>query len=98
MTFFSVDNAGLDNRLYSVTGASCRVLRMPCFYRQPGWKTMNNLPEENTYTVYIARVNRDFIISRRGATTLIPIGQYPKLTASPLPAVSSLEAYQTPAS
>jgi hypothetical protein len=78
-----------------------RVLSSPqdAVFLSAAWLiTMNNLPEENTYTVFIARVNRDFIISHRGATTLIPIGQYPKLTASPLPAVSSLEAYQTPAS
>ena len=98
MTIIIAVNTGLNDRCLSVTGAFCRVLRMPSFYRQPGWKTMNNLPEENTYTVFIARVNRGFIISHRGATTLIPIGQNPKLTASPLPAVSSLEAYQTPAS
>ena len=65
--------------------------------RQPGWKTMYYLLKANAYTVFIARVNRDFINPHRGLTTLIPTGQYPKLTASPHPAVSSLEAYQTPA-
>ena len=83
MTIIIAVNTVLNNRCLSVTGAFCLVLRMPCFYRQPGWKTMNYLPEANTYTVFIARVNRDFINSHRGVTTLIPIGQYPKLTASP---------------
>ena len=90
-------NTGLNDRRLSVTGAFYQTLRMPCLYRQPGWKTMRYLLEANAYTVFIARVNRDFINPHRGITTLIHIGQYPKLTASQHPAVSSLEAYQTPA-
>ena len=90
-------NALLNNRLYSVTGAFSLTLRIPCVYRQLGYKTMRYLPKPNAYTAFIARVNRDFINLQRSVTTLIPIGQYPKLTASQQPAVSSLEAYQTPA-
>ena len=97
MTFFSVENTRLDNRLYSVTGALDLILKTPCFYRQSGYKTMRYLPEPNAYAVFIARVIRRFINPHRVVTTLIPIGQYPKLTASQHPAVSSLEAYQTPA-
>ena len=90
-------NALLNNRFYSVTGVFSLALRTPCFYRQAGYKTMRYLPKPNAYTVFIARVNRDFINLHRGIATLIPIGQYPKLTASQQPAVSSFEAYQTPA-
>ena len=90
-------NALLNNRFYSVTGAFCRNLRTPCFYRQPGYKTMRYLPQANAYTAFIARVISGFINSHQDITTLIPIGQYPKLTASQQPAVSSFEAYQTPA-
>ncbi len=97
MTIIIAVNTGLNDRCLSVTGTFSLTLRIPCVYRQLGWKTMN-LPEENTYTVFIARFNRDFINLHRGLTTLIPIDPYPKLTASQQPAVSSLEAYQTPAS
>ncbi len=97
MTFISVDNTGLNSRLYSVTGAFCRNLRTPCFYRQPGYKTMRYLPQANAYTVFIVRVTMRFINPHRVVTTLIPIGPSPKLTASLQPAISSLEAYQTPA-
>ncbi len=97
MTIIIAVNTGLNDRCLSVTGAFYQTLRMPCLYRQPSWKTMRYLLEANTYTVFIARVNRDFIITHRGFTTLSPIDPYPKLTASPPPAVSSLEAYQTPA-
>jgi len=90
-------NALLNNRLYSVTGAFCLILRILCFSRQPGYKTIRVLPEPNAYTVFIAQVIRDFINPHRVDTIQIPIGQYPKLTASRRPAVSSLEAYQTPA-
>ena len=93
-------NALLNNRFYSVTGTFSLTLRIPCIYRQPGYKTMRDLPEANAYTAYtvfVARVNRDFINPHRVVTTLIPIDPSPKLTASQRPAVSSLEAYQTPA-
>ncbi len=97
MTIIIAVNTGLNDRCLSVTGAFYQTLRMPCLYRQPSWKNIRYLLEANAYTVFIARVNRDFINPHRGLTTLIPIGQYPKLTASQHPAVSSLEAYQTPA-
>ena len=90
-------NALLNNRFYSVTGTFSLTLRTPYVYRQLGYKTMRYLPAPNAYTVFIARVNRDFINLHRGVTTLIPIDPSPKLTASQQPAVSSLEAYQTPA-
>ena len=90
-------NALLNNRFYSVTGTFSLTLRMLCFYQQSGYKTMRYFQEPNAYTVFITRVNRDFINLYRGVTTLIPIDPYPKLTASQHPAVSSLEAYQTPA-
>jgi len=90
-------NALLNNRFYSVTGVFSLAFRISCFYRQTGYKTMRYLPKPNAYTAFIARVNRDFINLHRSVTTLIPIGQYHKLTASQQPAVSSLEAYQTPA-
>jgi len=90
-------NALLNNRFYSVTGAFSLTLRIPCVYRQPGYKTMRYLPKPNAYTAFIARVNRDFINLHRSVTTLIPIDPSPNLTASRHPAVSSLEAYQTPA-
>ena len=90
-------NILLNNRFYSVTGAFSLTLITPCFYRKPGYKTMRTLPEPNAYTVFIARVNRDFINLHRSIATLIPIGPSPKLTASQQPAVSSFEAYQTPA-
>jgi hypothetical protein len=98
MTIIIAVNTGLNDRRLSVTGAFYQTLRMPGFYRQPGWKTMRYLLEANAYTVFIARVNRRLINPHRVVTTLIPIGQYLKLTASLHPAVSSLEAYQTPAS
>ena len=91
------DNTLLNNRLYSVTGAFSLTLITLCFYQQPGYKTMRTLPKANAYTVFIARVNRDFINLHRGVPTLIPIDPSPKLTASQQPAVSSLEPYQTPA-
>ena len=91
------DNGLLNNRFYSVTGAFSLTLITLCFYQQPGYKTMRTLPEPNVYTIFIARVNRDFINLHRGVTTLIPIDPSPKLTASQQPAVSSLEAYPTPA-
>ena len=97
MMIIVAGNALLNNRLYSVTGAFSLSLRILCFYRQPGYKTIRYLPEPNAYTVFSTRVIRDFINPHRVVTTLIPIGQYPKLTASLRPAVSSLEAYQTPA-
>ena len=90
-------NALLNNRFYSVTGAFGLTLKILCFYWQPGYKTMRYLPEPNAYTVFITQVNRAFINLYRGVTTLIPIDPSPKLTASQHPAVSSLEAYQTPA-
>ncbi len=97
MMFISMDNTGLDNRLYSVTGTFSLALRNPCFYRQSGWKSINYLPELNALRVFVAGVIRDFINPHRVNTTLIPIEPSPKQTASQLPAVSSLEAYQTPA-
>ena len=97
MMIIVVGNAILKNRFYPVTGTFSLALRIPCAYRQPGYKTMQTLPEANAYTVFSARVNRDFINLHRGVTTLIPIDPSPKLTASQQPAVSSLEAYQTPA-
>jgi len=97
MMIIVAGNALLNNRLYSVTGAFSLSLKILCFYRQPGYKTIRYLPEPNAYTVFSTRVIRGFINPHRVVTTLIPIGQYPKLTASLRPAVSSLEAYQTPA-
>ena len=97
MMIIVAGNALLNNRLYSVTGAFSLSLKILCFYRQPGYKTIRYLPEPNAYTVFSTRVNRDFINPHRVDTIQIPIGQYPKLTASRRPAVSSLEAYQTPA-
>ena len=90
-------NALLNNRFYSVTGVFSLTLKILCFYWQPGYKTMRHLPQPIAYTVFITQVKRDFINLYRGVTTLIPIDPYPKLTASQHPAVSSLEAYQTPA-
>ena len=90
-------NALLNNRFYSVTGAFSLTLRIPFYYRQPGYKTMRYWLKPFAYTVFIARVIRRFINPHRVVTTLIPIGQHPKLTASQPPAVSSLEAYPTPA-
>lgn len=87
----------LDHRLHSVTGAFSLSPRILCWYRQPGYKSRRYLPEPNAYTVFSTRVISDVINSHRVVTTLIPIGPYPKLTASLRPAVSSLEAYQTPA-
>jgi len=97
MMIIVAGNALLYNRFYPVTGTFGLTLRIPCFYRQPGYKTMRTLPIPNAYTVFSDRVTRDFIKLHRGVTTLIPIGPSPKLTASQQPAVSSLEAYQTPA-
>ena len=97
MMIIVAGNALLNNRFYSVTGTFSLTLRIPCNYRQLGYNTMRYLPKPYAYTVFIARVNRDFINPHRGITTLIPIDPYPKLTASQHPAVSSLEAYQTPA-
>jgi len=90
-------NTLLYNRFCSVTGAFSFTPEIPFFYRRPGDKTMRYLPERNTYTVFMARVNSDFINLHRGVTTLIPIGSSPKLTASQQPAVSSFKAYPTPA-
>ena len=90
-------NALFYNRFYSVTGTFSLTLRIPCFYRQSGYKTMRYLPEQNAYTVFIASVMRDFTNPHRGDTIQIPIVPSPKLTASQQPAVSSLEAYPTPA-
>ena len=90
-------NALLNNRFYSVTGTFSLTLRIPCIYRQLDYKTMRYLPKPYAYTVFIARVNRDFINPHRDVTALIPISQYPQLTTSQRPAVSSLEDYQTPA-
>ena len=97
MMIIVTGHALLYNRFYSVTGAFSLTLRIPRFYRQPGYKTMQYWLVPFAYTVFIARVIRRFINPHRVVTTLIPIGQYPKLTASQHPAVSSLEAYQTPA-
>ena len=97
MMIIVAGNALLNNRFYSVTGAFSLAPQIPCAYRKPGYKIIRTLPEPNTYTVFIARVNRDFINLHRGITTLIPIDPSPKLTASQHPAVSSLEAYPTPA-
>ena len=90
-------NALFYNRFYSVTGTLSLTLKTPCFYRQSDYKTMRCLPKPNAYTVFIARVNRDFTNPYRGDTIQIPIEPSPKLTASQQPAVSSLEAYPTPA-
>ena len=87
----------LDHRLHSVTGAFSLRPRILRWYQQPGYKSRRYLPERNAYTVFSTRVISDVINSRQVVTTLIPIGPYPKLTASRRPAVSSLEAYQTPA-
>ena len=91
------DNALLNNRFYSVTGAFCLALRMLCFYRQTGWQTMSYAPQTKTFMIFIAGAIGYFINPHRGVTTLIPIDPSPNLTASRHPAVSSLEAYQTPA-
>ena len=92
-----VDNALLNNRLYSATGAFSHSLRILRWYQQPGDKSRRYLLQQNAYTRFSARVISDVINPHRLVTTLIPIGLYPKLTASRRPAVSSLEAYQTPA-
>ena len=97
MTIIIAVNTGLNDRCLSVTGAFYQTLRMPCLYRQPSWKNIRYLLEANAYTVFIAGVIRDFINPHRVNTTLIPIEPSPKQIASQLPAVSSLEAYQTPA-
>ncbi len=97
MMIIVAGNALLNNQLYSVTGTFSLSLRILCFYRQPSYKIIRYLLEPNAYTVFITRVIRNFINSNQVVTTLIPIGPYPKLTASLQPAVSSLEAYQTPA-
>mgnify|MGYP001818306955 FL=1 len=97
MTFIRVDNTGINNRFYSVTGASSLTLKNLYVYKHLSDKTMRYLPAPHADTVFIARVNRDFIDSHRDATPLIPIDTYPKLTALQQPAVSSLEDYQTPA-
>jgi len=60
MTFISVDNTELNNRLYSVTDTFCRALMIPCFYQQPGWKTINYLPETNAFWGFVAGVIRVF--------------------------------------
>ena len=93
-----VGNALLNNnRIYSATGAFSHSLRILCWYQQPGDKSRRYLQQQNAYTRFSARVISDAINSHRVVTTLIPIGLYPKLTVSRRPAVSSLEAYQTPA-
>jgi hypothetical protein len=97
MMFINRNNAELYNRLNSVTGAFNLTYKMTYFYQQFGYITQLNLPKPNAYAVYIARVNSDFINLHKGITTLIPIDPYPEPAASHLPAVSSLEAYQTPA-
>lgn len=97
MMFINLDNAGLYNRFYSVTGAFSLIPEIPCFYRQPGDDTMQYLPEPNTYTLFMVRINRDLINTHRGGITLIPIGPSPKKSAPQHPAVSSLMAYPTPA-
>jgi hypothetical protein len=97
MTFINRDNTKLYNRHGSVTGAFNLTYKMTYFYQQFGYITRLNLPKPNAYAVYIARVNNDFINLHKGITTLIPIDPYPEPAASQLPAVSSLEAYQTPA-
>ena len=97
MTFTNVDNTRLNNRLYSVTGTFNLAFIIACFYQQPRNKTMHYLPKTNVFKSIIAGMSRDFINLHRGTTTLIPIGPSPKLTASQHPAVSSLEAYPTPA-
>jgi len=97
MTFTHVDNTRLNNRLYSVTGTFNLALIIACFYQQPRNKTMRCLTKTNTFKNIVSDMNRDFISLHRGITTLIPIDPSPKLTASQHPAVSSLEAYPTPA-
>ena len=97
MTLIVAGNAGLNNRFYSVTGTFSLTLITPCFYRQPGYKIMRYLLKPYAYTGFIVRVNRDFINPQRIVTALIPIGPSPKLTSSQQPAVSSFEAYPTPA-
>ena len=87
----------LQNRLDSVTGISCRVLMIACFYQQSGDSIMCSLPKLNTFIVFVAGVSMGFIYLFRGNTTLIPIDLSSKLTASQHPAVSSLEDYPTPA-
>ena len=97
MTFINKDKTRLNNRLYSVTGAFCRALMIPCFNQQLGWRIINYLPEPKTFRVFVAGVIRDFINQHLVDTIQIPIDTSPKLTASQQPAVSSFEAYQTPA-
>ena len=97
MMLIVTGNALSNNRLYSATGTFSHSLRILCWYQQPGYKSRRYLLQQNAYTLFSARVIRDFINPHRVVTTLIPIDLYPKLTASLRPAVSSLEAYQTPA-
>ncbi len=97
MTFFIVENTSLDNRLYSVTGAFDLALIIACFYQLSGHKTMQYFSKLNTFRRFVVGVNRGFINLHPGITTLIPIDPSPELNASQHPAVSSLEAYPTPA-
>jgi hypothetical protein len=87
----------LDHRLHSVTGRFSLSLRIQCFFAQTGDKTRRYLQQPNARAVFITRVTTDSLNPHRVVTPLIPIGQSPQLTASRRPAVSSLEAYQTPA-
>ncbi len=93
----NLDNAGLYNRLYSVTGSFCCVLMIVCFYQQSGDLIMCSLPKLNTFIVFVAVVNMGFTYRYRGGTTQIPIDLSSKLTASLHPTVSSLKDYPTPA-
>ena len=87
----------LNNQLHSVTGTFSLSLRIQCFFPQTGDKTRRYLQQPNARAVFITQVTADSLNPHLVVTTLIPIGPYPKLTASRRPAVSSLEAYQTPA-
>ena len=93
-----VGKIACQNRLSSVTGISCRVLMIACFYQQSGDSIMCSLLKLKPFIVFVAGVNTSFTYQYRGITILIPIDLPSKLTASKLPAVSSLEDYPTPAS
>ncbi len=95
--FINLDNTGLYNRFYSVTGTFSFTHEIPCFNRQPGDETMQYSPEPNAYTVFMVRINGGLINLHQGVTTLTPIDPSLKLTASQHPAVSSFKAYPTPA-
>ena len=89
--------SGLNYRSDSVMGTFYRLLRNRCFYDRFALIAQHELLRKKGFIRNVTSVNEGLLIQNRKENHKIPIDLLTIPAASRYPAVSSLEAYPTPA-